>query len=193
MIYPSEVALLMEKAARWLTFTSQKYKEQSIATEVTECRCCWSDEKNVPYMKVELKVGDLDAKAPLIFAYDCYLKMSYNCFLDIREDRIQTHYGYFPMGVIKKEKFSDMLNAALTGQADNVPKKSYDLTILASDGETEDVYWTNSLEQSLNRILLVIDANDIVKKKVEKLKKITFTELEPIRHKYVEGLYEPKE
>ena len=32
-----------------------------------------------------------------------------------------------------------------------------------------------------------------VKKKVEKLRKITFTELEPIRHKYVEGLFEPKE
>lgn len=193
MINPSEVALLMEKAARWFTFTSQKFSEHGIVSEVTECRGCYDDAIGAPYMQVELKMGDINDKAPMIFAYDCYLKITYKVYLDMKNDRIATHYGYFPVGLIKKEKFSNMLNCALTGNADNIPKKSYDLTILAEDGETEDVYWNNSLEQSLNRILLAMDANDIVKKKVEKIRKITFTELEPIRHKYVEGLYEPKE
>ena len=192
MIYPSEVALLMKKAARWFTFASQKFSEHSISSEVTECRCGW-DEDHGPYMQVELKMSDLDAKASMIFAYDCYLKITYKVYLDMKNDRIKTHYGYFPVGIIKKEEFSKMLNCALTGLSENIPKKSYDLTILAEDGETEEVYWNNSIEQSLNRILLAMDANDIVKKKIEKLRKITFTELEPIRHKYVEGLYEPKE
>ena len=192
MIYPSEVALLMEKAARWFTFASQKFSEHSISSEVTECRCGW-DGDHGPYMQVELKMSDLDAKASMIFAYDCYLKITYKVYLDMKNDRIKTHYGYFPVGIIKKEEFSKMLNCALTGLSENIPKKSYDLTILAEDGETEEVYWNNSIEQSLNRILLAMDANDIVKKKIEKLRKITFTELEPIRHKYVEGLYEPKE
>lgn len=111
----------------------------------------------------------------------------------MKNDEIETHFGYFPIGIMKKEKFSDMLNAALTGAAENVPTRSFFITVTASDGETEEIYWNNSLEQSLNRILLAIDTNDIVKKKVEKLKKITFTELEPIRHKYVEGLFEPEE
>lgn len=192
MINPSQVSSLMEKAARWFTFTSQKYREHDIVSEVTECRCCWDEDKG-PYMQIELKIADLTEKAPMIFAYDAYLKMTYKVYLDMKNDRIATHYGYFPVGLIKKEKFSNMLNCALTGNADNIPKKSYDLTILAEDDETEDVYWNNSLEQSLNRVLLAIDANDIVKKKLEKIRKITFTELEPIRHKYVEGLYEPKE
>lgn len=192
MVYPSEIALIMEKAARWFAFTSQKLNEHGLATEVTECRGCY-DEDHGPYMQVELKMSDLDAKAPMIFAYDCYLKITYKVFLDMKNDRIKTHYGYFPIGIIKKEEFSSMLNCALTGSSDNIPKKSFDLSVLASDGETEEVYWNNSLEQSLNRILLAMDSNDIVKKKVEKLRKITFTELEPIRHKYVEGLFEPKE
>lgn len=192
MINPAEVSFLMEKASRWFTFTSQKFSAHDIVSEVTDCRCCY-DEDHGPYMQVELKMSDLDAKAPMIFAYDCYLKITYKVFLDIKNDRIATHYGYFPIGIIKKQEFSKMLNAALTGFSDDIQKNSYDLSVLASDGETEEVYWTNSLEQSLNRILLAMDANDIVKKKVEKLRKITFTELEPIRHKYVEGLYEPKE
>ena len=192
MINPAEVAFLMEKASRWFTFTSQKFRAHDIISEVTECRGCYDDTLG-PYMQVELKMSDINEKAPMIFGYDCYLKITYKAFLDIKNDRIATHYGYFPIGIIKKKEFSSMLNCALTGNADNIPKKSYDLTVLASDGETEDIYWTNSLEQSLNRILLAIDANDIVKKKVEKLRKITFTELEPIRHKYVEGLFEPKE
>lgn len=192
MVYPSEIALIMEKAARWFAFTSQKLNEHGLASEVTECRGCYDDD-NGPYMQVELKMSDLDAKAPMIFAYDCYVKITYKVFLDMKKDRIKTHYGYFPIGIIKKQEFSKMLNAALTGFSDNIEKKSYDLSVLASDGETEEVYWTNSLEQSLNRILLAMDANDIVKKKVEKIRKITFTELEPIRHKYVEGLFEPKE
>ena len=192
MVYPSEIALIMEKAARWFAFTSQKLNEHGLASEVTECRGCYDDERG-PFMQVELKMSDLDAKAPMIFAYDCYVKITYKVFLDMKNDRIQTHYGYFPIGIIKKQEFSKMLNAALTGDSDNIQKKSFDLSVLASDGETEEVYWTNSLEQSLNRILLAMDSNDIVKKKVEKLRKITFTELEPIRHKYVEGLFEPKE
>jgi hypothetical protein len=192
IINPTELALLMEKAARWFTFTSQKLNEHGISSEVTECRGCY-DEDLGPYMQVELKMADINDKAPLIFAYDCYLKITYKVFLDMKKDRIATHYGYFPVGIIKKKEFSSMLNCALTGLSENIPKKSYDLTILAEDGETEEVYWNNSLEQSLNRILLAIDANDIVKKKIDKLRKITFTELEPIRHKYVEGLYEPKE
>lgn len=192
MINSADVALLMEKAARWFTFTSQKFSEHDIASEVTECRCCYDDTLG-PYMQVELKMGDINDKAPMIFAYDCYLKITYKVFLDIKNDRIATHYGYFPLGIIKKAEFSRMLNGALTGYADNIQKKSFDLTVLASDGETEEVYWNNSLEQSLNRILLAMDANDVVQKKLEKLRKITFTELEPIRHKYVEGLFEPKE
>lgn len=193
MIDPSKVALLMEKAARWVTFTSRKFSEHGITNEVTECRGCWNEDLGVPYMQVELKMGDLNDKAPMIFAYDAYVKITYQVYIDIKDDRIKTHYGYFPIGIIKKNEFSNMLNCALTGNSDNISRKSFDLTILAEYGETDEVYWNNSLEQSLNRILLAIDANDIVKKKVEKLRKITFTELEPIRHKYVEGLYEPKE
>lgn len=192
MINPSDVALLMEKAAKWFTFTSQKFTEHGIVSEATECRCCYDDNFG-PYMQVELKMSDINEKAPMIFAYDCYIKITFKAYLNIKDDRIITHYGYFPVGIIRKKEFSSMLNCALTGNSDNIPKKSFDLTILAEYLETDEVYWNNALEQSLNRVLLAIDANDVVKKKVEKLRKITFTELEPIRHKYVEGLYEPKE
>lgn len=193
MIDPSEVALLMEKVARWMNFTSQKFRENGIVTEVTDCHNAWDEGKHVPYMAVELRLSDLRSKAPMIFVDDCYIKISYKAYLDIMQDKISTHYGYFPRGLVKKEFFQDMLNAALSGFTDNVDKKSVGLVTSASQGETEEIYWGNSLVQSLNRVLLAIDANDIVKKKVEKIRKITFTELEPIRHKYVGGLFEPGE